>query len=229
MLYTVLGEAAPIADKTAFKGLVRWMTALIVFTMAAFVWAPIPYGLYFKKLSEPTSALARWAAANATWLDGSMSMPLKFAAERRSLRLFRDQGSAHSSGGTAAVRLGYPDIRTLVRTHAILFKGHSASRRAWPVAGPDAARYSLILFHVVAWYIFAAYNFAKHPPQAPQRRSPWMQPASADSDAFTSAWSWSLWPPASALDAGPGSNPLSLAWLLRAGVVSLLDDHAHHR
>jgi hypothetical protein len=59
MFYTVLGEAAPIADRAAFKGLVRWMTGLIVFTMAAFVWAPIPFGLYYKKMTEPTSALAQ--------------------------------------------------------------------------------------------------------------------------------------------------------------------------
>lgn len=166
MFYTVLGEAAPIADKTVFKGLVRSMTGLIVFTMAAFIWAPIPFGLYYKKLTEPTSALADWAKANTAWLDGSMSMPLKVSLSIAPFVL--------AAIGFAwvwrryAARLGYPNVRTLIRTHAILFKVLFGVAGVLGLSLALTARaYSLILFHVVAWYIFAAYQFAKHPPKAP--------------------------------------------------------------
>ncbi|HKQ46623.1 MAG TPA: hypothetical protein VJZ71_00975 [Phycisphaerae bacterium] len=168
MFYTVLGEAAPIADKTAFKGLVRWMTGLIVFTMGAFVWAPIPFGLYYKKLTEPTSALANWATLNASWLDGSMSLPLRIALSVTPFVL--------SAVGFAivlrhfAARLKYPDVQTLFRNHAVLFKVMFGVAAVLGLSLILTARaYSLILFHVVAWYIFAAYQFAKHPPKAPSQ------------------------------------------------------------
>jgi hypothetical protein len=168
MFYTVLGEAAPIADKLAFKGLVRWMTGLIVFTMAAFVWAPIPLGLYYRKLTEPNSALAQWASANAGWLDGSMSLPLKIALSVAPFLL--------SAVGFAVVlrhfapRLGYPDVRTLCRTHRVLFKVMFGVAAVLGLSLVLTLRaYSLILFHVVAWYIFAAYQFAKHPPKTPPK------------------------------------------------------------
>lgn len=166
MFYTVLGEAAPIADKTAFRSLIRWMTGLIVFTMAAFVWAPIPFGFYYKKMTEPTSALANWATANASWLDGSMPTPLQIALSATPFVL--------SAIGFAVVwrhfatRLGYPDVRTLFRTHAVLFKVMFGVAAVLGLSLVLTARaYSLILFHVVAWYIFAAYQFSKHPPKNP--------------------------------------------------------------
>lgn len=166
MFYNVLGDAAPIKDRSAFKGLVRAMTGLIVFTMASFIWAPIPYGLYFKKLTEPTSALADWAAAHSWWMDGSMPMPLKIALSAGPFVL--------AAIGFAitwrhfATRLGYPDARALFRTHAILFKVMFGVAGVLGLSLVLTQRaYSLILFHVVAWYIFAAYQFAKHPPKTP--------------------------------------------------------------
>ena len=169
MFYTVLGEAAPIADKAAFRGLVRWMTGLIVFTMAAFVWAPIPFGLYYKKMTEPTSALVNWATANASWLDGSKPMPLKIALSVTPFVL-----SAIGFGIVFrhfAARLKYPDVHSLFRHHAVLFKVMFGVAAVLGLSLVLTARaYSLILFHVVAWYIFAAYQFAKHPPKAPSQR-----------------------------------------------------------
>ena len=158
-------EAAPIADKAAFSGLVRWMTGLIVFTMGAFVWAPIPFGLYYKKMTEPTSALAEWAAGHS-WVDGSMPLPMKIGLATTPFVI--SAIAFPLVWRHFAARLGYPNVRTLFRTHAVLFKVMFGVAAVLGLSLVLTARaYSLILFHVVAWYIFAACQFARHPSKSP--------------------------------------------------------------
>jgi hypothetical protein len=118
------------------------------------LWLAAPWGTYREKLP-----------AGVLW-DGSLPVAAKVALSLAPL--------AAGVIGLAvalrryAVRLGYADVRGLARAHATLL------RVMFGVAGVIGLSllltqrgYSLILFHVVAWYIFAGHQFARHPPSGP--------------------------------------------------------------
>jgi hypothetical protein len=152
MFYTVLGDAAPIADRAAFDRMVKTLIGLTVFTLAAIVWSLAPLGGYRNKGYELPSAIASWPF----WVRLLLSvLPFIVAVSGYVFALRR-----------GAVQLGYRDIGLLMRTHSTLFKvmfgvvgvlGTSLLLTRRP--------FSLILFHVIAWYVFASYQIAKYPPK----------------------------------------------------------------
>ncbi len=175
MFYTVLGDAPPIPNRQAFTGLVRSMTGLIVVTIMALAWAPTPFGAYFEKLTDEKSALSGTWVADSAVVAGTLPMGLKLLLSLWPL-------AAVAVGYRVVLRryaisLGFADAKGLLRTHATLF------RVMFGVAGVlglslllTQRAYSLILFHVVAWYVFASYQFVRHPPKSPPEGWwPWMR------------------------------------------------------
>ncbi len=175
MFYSVLGEAAPVPDKAVFGRFVRALVALIVVSIGLVMWAPAPFGVFHDKLTGPTSAIAGFAAENAVWFDGSMAWPARLAVALAPLLVV-------AAGWVLVLRryaaaLGYPDVRTLYCTHAPMFRVMFGVAAVLGLAILLTQRpYSLITFHVVAWYIFAVYQFRRFPPKTPPRsRWLWMR------------------------------------------------------
>ncbi|MFQ5502834.1 MAG: hypothetical protein ACE5EQ_11135 [Phycisphaerae bacterium] len=175
MFYTVLGDAAPIPDKTAFRNMVRVLIGLIVANVWAFAWAFAPFGVYHKKIAAEGSALADSSWAQSAVFDGSLSLGWKLALAFFPLILLGAGYIAtfyYYSG-----KMGYPSVRALVQTHAPLFRVMAGVTAVLGLSILLTERaYSLILFHVVAWYVFAAYQFARRPPKiAPKGVWVWMR------------------------------------------------------
>lgn len=173
MFYSVLGEAAPIPDKAAFGRFVRALVALIVVSLGLLMWVPLPFGAFYDKLTGPTSAVAGFAAENAVWFDGSMVLPAKLAVAFAPLLVVA--GAWVLVLRRYATRLGYPDVRALYCTHAPMFRVMFGVAAVLGLAIVLTQRpYSLITFHVVAWYIFAVYQFKRFPPKTPPQ-SRWLK------------------------------------------------------
>jgi len=153
MFYGVLGDASPIADRMAFDRMVKNLIGLTVFTLAAIVWSLIPLGGYAAKGYE-IAAIANWPI----WARLQLSiLPLVAALAGYTITLRR-----------SALRLRYDSVATLIRTHATLFKVMFGVIGVLGAALLITRRpFSLILFHVVAWYVFASWQLARHPPKAP--------------------------------------------------------------
>lgn len=152
MFYTVLGDAPAISDSAAFARMVRSLIALIVFAIAAFVWALVPFGVYEKKGYSLHVAAGEWSLMTKL-IVGLSPLVLAMAGFQITLR-------------RSAKRLGYPNAAALVRAHATMFTVMFGVVGVLGAALVITKRpFSLILFHVVAWYVFASYQLAKHPPK----------------------------------------------------------------
>lgn len=175
MFYTVLGDAAPIQDKTVFNNMVRVLIGLIVFAIGAVVWAPAVFGAYHAKVVADGSALASSSLAGSTLFDGSLPLGLKLFISTAPML-------AAAAGFIVALRYfaakqGYPSVRILINTHAPLFRVMFGVTAVLGLAILLTSRpYSLILFHVIAWYIFAGFQFKRFPPKtAPKSLWLWMR------------------------------------------------------
>jgi len=157
MFYDVLGGGASIRDRAVFRNMVRALIALITLAIAAFAWSLVPFGVFDSKV-----------AAGGAWLDGSLPMGLKIAMAAGPLLVVAVAfvvALRHY-----AVRQGYAGAGVLLRAHAPLFRVMGGVACVLGLSLLLTQRpYSLILFHVVAWYIFAAYQFTRHPPKAAPR------------------------------------------------------------
>jgi hypothetical protein len=155
MFYTVLGDAAPIADKAVFQKMIRAVIALIVLSIAAVVWSVVPFGALDKKLAP---SVAQYLGAQSMGIKILMSAAPAIAlaaAYRRTLVSY-------------SARLGYSGPREMMRTHSTLFKLMFAVPGVLFAGLVLTQRpYVIILFHVVAWYVFALYQFKKYPPKNP--------------------------------------------------------------
>lgn len=165
MFYTVLGEAAPIPDRAVFKRFVRWMIALIVGSMVALVLAPAPFGFYVPRLTMSETGLASLGLAATAWFDGSMPLPAKCALAALPVLLvavgyvyvFRKYARA----------MGYTAVRPFVEQHSRLFFVMFGLAAVLGLVILLTQRfYALILFHVVAWYIFASHQLGRQQRQA---------------------------------------------------------------
>lgn len=154
MFYTVLGEAPPITDRAAYQNMVRSLVGLTVFFLAAFIWSLVPLGVYQSRGN--IGALMAGALPWAVKLPLSLApMALAIAGYRLALRHY-------------SARLGFPSVAALIRTHAPLFKVIAGVVGVLVAALVITRRpYSLILFHVVAWYIFALHQLKRYPPKTP--------------------------------------------------------------
>lgn len=166
MFYTALGEAAPISDKAAFKSFIHWMVALIVASLAAMVLTAAPFGIYVKKLTASETGLASLGLAETAWFSGVLPTHLKIilAVLPGVMVAF---GYAYVLRKYARV-FGYGDVRSFMEAHSKLFFVMFGVATVLGLIILLTQRfYALILFHVVAWYIFASYQFAKNPPKSP--------------------------------------------------------------
>lgn len=175
MFYRVLGDAAAVPDKAVFGSMVRVLIGLTLFALAAVAFAPAPFGAYAAKLEGGTSSFHVHAPAFLTLIKGSLPWGLKALLATAPLVLA-------AAGYTVALRyfaakLGYSGVKVLVHTHAPLFRVLAGVTAVLGLSLLLTQRaYSLILFHVVAWYIFAAYQFSRNPPkQAPRGMWLWMR------------------------------------------------------
>ncbi|MCG8408338.1 MAG: hypothetical protein MI923_24320 [Phycisphaerales bacterium] len=175
MFYTVLGDAAPIPDKAVFNNMVRVLIGLTVFSIGAVAWAPAVFGAYHAKVVADGSALATSSLAGASLFDGSLPLGLKLLISTAPL-LAAVIGFAVSLRYFAA-KQGYPSAKVLVNTHAPLFRVMIGVTAVLGLAIFFTRRpYSLILFHVIAWYIFAGFQFKRFPPKtAPKGLWLWMR------------------------------------------------------
>ncbi len=154
MFYTILGDAPPIKDRVVFGKMVTTLIALMVAAMACLVWALVPFGVYRAKTTIHESAL----------FDGSLSLIAKVLLS--AVPMMAVAGGFHVTLKRSAARLGYANVTTLVQTHATLFRVMIGVVSVLGLALLIVQRpYALILFHVVAWYIFASHQLTKHPPK----------------------------------------------------------------
>ena len=164
MFYNVLGGAQSIRDKVVFQKMVRALIALITVAIAALAWSLVPFGVFDRKV-----------VANGAWSDGSLSMGWKIILAAGPLLVV-----AVASVVTLrhyALRQGYAGTGVLLRAHAPLFRLMSGAAGVLGLSLLLTQRpYALILFHVVAWYIFAVYQFKRYPPKiAPRNAWLWMR------------------------------------------------------
>ncbi|GMU34786.1 MAG: hypothetical protein AMXMBFR20_26580 [Planctomycetia bacterium] len=175
MFYTVLGEAAPIPDKKLFKGFVRWMVLLIVCSLLAFVLAAAPTGFYVRKMTASDTGLASLGLAGTAWFDGSMSTPMKIFAGAFPLLVV-------AAGYTYVLRrysraFGYDSVRSFMQAYdKFFFVMFGVAAVLGLVIVLTQRFYALILFHVVAWYVFASYQYSRNPPkETPKSWWQWMR------------------------------------------------------
>jgi hypothetical protein len=155
MFYTVLGDAAPIADKTVFQKLIRSMVALIVLSVAAVVWSVVPFGALDKKLA---TSVAQFLGSQSLGVKLLLSLAPSIALAAA----YRWTFMRYSA------RLGYSGPREMMGAHSTLFKLMFAVPGVLFAGLVLTQRpYMIILFHVVAWYVFALYQFKKYPPRNP--------------------------------------------------------------
>ena len=151
MFYHALGGAAPVPDRATFQKMTRAWIGSLVLIAAAFGWVVVPLGLVQRQTVWGAEALP-WVARIALAMG-----PLIVAC-----------AGTHFVLRHYARRLGHADVKALVRTHAPLFR---VSLGVLCVLGLSLLitqrAYSLILFHVAGWYVYAAYQLARHPPKAP--------------------------------------------------------------
>lgn len=168
MFYTVLGEAAPIPDKKLFKNFIRWMVALIVCSLLAFVLAAAPTGFYVQKMTASDTGLASLGLAHTAWFDGSLSTPIKIIAGGLPLVIV-------SAGYVYVLRkysraFGFNNVKSFMQTYdKLFFVMFGVAAVLGLVILLTQRFYALILFHVVAWYVFASYQFNRHPPKEPPK------------------------------------------------------------
>lgn len=175
MFYKVLGGAESIRDKVVFQGMVRAMIALIIVTIAAFAWAVVPFGVFHRKVVAGGLVQAGGSWADGAWFDGSL--PLAWKIIMASGPLLVVAAAFVVTLRHYAVRQGYAGAGALLRTHTPLFRvmGGVACVLGLSMLLTQRA-YSLILFHVVGWYIFSAYQFTRQPPKiAPRNVWLWMR------------------------------------------------------
>lgn len=165
MFYTLLGDAATIKDRAVFERMVRTLIALTVAAMACLVWALVPWGIYSAKTNTQDNAL----------FNGSLPLAAKVALSAIPLAMIA--AGFHIALKRFAKGLGYNTATELVHTHATLFRVMSGVIAVLGLALLIVQRpYALILFHVVAWYIFASYQYSKYPPKiAPNGLWMWMR------------------------------------------------------
>lgn len=168
MFYTVLGDAAPIPDKLVFKRFVRWMTGLIVCSLAALLLASAPFGLFVKKLTASETGFASLGLANTAWFNGSLPMAWKIVLSIAPVLLV-SLGYVYALKKYAR-QFGFKDVRSFMVAHRnLFFVMFGVAAVLGLVIFVTFRFYALILFHVVAWYVFASYQFKKHPPKEPPK------------------------------------------------------------
>ena len=151
MFYHALGNAPSIADRRVFNRMTRIWIGCLVFAAGAFVWIGIPLGLMDRHMEWSFDSIA-WALRIAMAVAPLLACGIVI---RFVLRHY-------------ARRLGHDGVASLVRAHAPMFR---VSLGVLGVVGLSLLiterAYSLILFHVAGWYLFAAYQFTRHPPKRP--------------------------------------------------------------
>jgi len=164
MFYNVLGGSEKIRDKVVFQRMVRALIALITLAIVAIAWSFAPFGVFHRK--PPLEGAIFDGSLPVVWRILLAFGPLLAVAVGFVLALRH-----------YAQRQGYAGAGVLLRVHAPLFRVMGGAAGVLGLSLLLTQRpYSLILFHVVAWYIFAVYQFAKHPPKvAPQGLWPWMR------------------------------------------------------
>lgn len=175
MFYTVLGEAAPIPDKKLFKNFIRWMVALIVCSLLAIVLAIAPSGLYVEKMTASDTGLASLGLAETAMFNGTLSLPMKIFAGALPVLIV-------AIGYTLVLRrysraFGFNDVKSFMQTYdKLFFVMFGVAAVLGLVILLTQRFYALILFHVVAWYIFASYQFSRNPPKVqPKGWWQWMR------------------------------------------------------
>jgi len=159
MFYVVLGDAPHITDKARFKSFTRALVALTLLAVVVIGWSGVPFGLYPRGF-QPVDP-ARSIAFKCLLALGPI---VAWCAAARLTLAYYARGF---TGGVAGlVRMHAPLIRLMAGSAAVLGLSMLITQRA----------YCLILFHVTSWYIFACYQYAKHPPKvAPTGWWLWMR------------------------------------------------------
>jgi len=166
MFYNALGDSPSVADRATFNNFVRWMIGLVVFSLAALAWAPTPFGAYYEKVVAEQSALSDTVLASSPIYDGSLPLIAKLAVA--GIPILIGVVCYALVLRYYAARLGHPNVASLVNAHAPMIRVMIGVAAVLGLSLVITRRpYALILFHVVAWYVFAAYQLAKHPPKAP--------------------------------------------------------------
>ncbi|MFQ5411047.1 MAG: hypothetical protein ACE5EC_02080 [Phycisphaerae bacterium] len=175
MFYSVLGDAAPIPDGTAFRNMIRVLIGLIVASVGAIAWALAPFGIYYRKIVAEGSALSDASWAHSTLFDGSLPVVSKLTLALVPLAAL--VGAYVATLRHFSIKMGYPRVKVLVYSHAPLFRVMAGVTAVLGLSLLITERaYSLILFHVVAWYVFAACQFARRPPKlTPKGAWLWMR------------------------------------------------------
>ncbi len=159
MFYVVLGDAPHITDKARFKSFTRALVALTLLAVIVIGWSGVPFGLYPRGFLPVDPA--RSIAFKCLLAFGPI---VAWCATARLALAYYARGFV--GGVPALVRMHAPLIRLMAGSAAVLGLSMLVTQRA----------YCLILFHVTSWYIFACYQYAKHPPKvAPTGVWQWMR------------------------------------------------------
>lgn len=148
MFYTVLGEAPPIPDRRVFRHMVWTLSALLILFAGGIGWIGVPLQIGNR-------------AATLTWPD-AFSMPTRVLMALAPVAV-ASCGLIVASHYFAA-RLGYASPRALFRAHAPLFRVSVGVICVLGLALLLTQRaYALIIFHVMAWYVFASHQLRANP------------------------------------------------------------------
>lgn len=152
MFYVALGDAPPIADRAAFQRMVRAMIALTIAAVVAIAWIGVPFGL---------------VPHGRGFIDPSRPLALKVALSIAPLVLWGLATHATVAYFARGLRGG---VRELLHLHAPLFRLMAGSAAVLGLSLLLTQRaYSLIVFHVAAWYVFASYQFSRNRPSSTPR------------------------------------------------------------
>lgn len=144
MFYTVFGDAPPVRDQRAFGNMVRATIAIAASGVVLLVWASL--GIFSPKYSllDPSHSLAFKIAVAVVSIIGwaaAACFTMRYHA-----RSFNGVGSM--------IREHAPFFRLMTGVVGVLGLSLLLTQRP----------YSLILFHVISWYLFTCYLLAKKRP-----------------------------------------------------------------
>ncbi len=168
MFYSALGDSPPVKDPAAMTGMLRALTGLIVLTIALFIWVPAPFGVYIEKLKLDGTSPMHETLASLSIFNGSLPIPLRLAVGMAPLVI--PAAAFHYTLKHYARRLGFAGVGQMVETYKPLFRVIIGVVLVLGLAMLITQRiYPLVMFHVVAWYIFASHQLARFRPKTPPR------------------------------------------------------------
>lgn len=162
----ILGDAPSPSNPAAFRAMILWMIGLIVTAFVVLGYASLPFGLFHRRFNADDSVLAGSSFAQSVLVAGRLPMPLK-------LILSLAPVAATAFGFVHVLRhyaraLGFGSVHGLIHTYASVFRIMLGVAGVLVLSLLITQRpHSLALFHFVAWYVFASYQLAKHPPKSP--------------------------------------------------------------